>query len=85
MGEIDGITGAAQFDRITRIPGMMGGRPTIREMRITVAMILDQLAAGQSVDGLRADFPYLEREDIIQAMQYGAWLAGDQGANLSVA
>ena len=85
MRERDANPGAAKFDRISRIPGMMGGRPTIRGMRVTVAMILDQLAAGQSIDELLADFPYLEREDIVQSMRYGAWLAGDQEANLSVA
>lgn len=41
----------------------MGGRPTIRDLRVTVAMVLGQLAAGRSTEQLLADHPYLERED----------------------
>ncbi len=54
---------------------MMGGRATIRGMRVTVAMILSQLGCGDTIDGLLEDFPYLEREDIMQALLYGAKLA----------
>jgi uncharacterized protein (DUF433 family) len=71
-----------QFDRITHVAGLMGGRATIRGMRVTVSMILGQLAVGQSVDELLGDFPYLEREDVLQAIGYGAWLAGDHEASL---
>ena len=66
------------LDRITHVPGMMGGRATIRGMRVTVEMILGQLAAGQTVDELLVDFPYLEREDIMQAIRYGAWLVNQE-------
>jgi len=66
------------LDRITHVPGMMGGRVTIRGMRVTVAMILEQLAAGQTVDELLTDFPYLEREDILHAIGYGAWLVSQE-------
>ena len=54
----------ADFDRITQSPDMMGGRPCIRGMRVTVGMIVGQISADVSIDELLADYPYLEREDI---------------------
>jgi uncharacterized protein (DUF433 family) len=58
------------LDRITQNPAVMGGKACIRGLRVTVGMILGQLAAGQSVDALLTDYPYLEREDITQALRY---------------
>lgn len=60
------------FDRITLTPGVMGGKACIRGMRVTVGMIVGQIGAGRSVDDILADYPYLEREDILQAAQYAA-------------
>jgi len=60
------------FDRITVDPAQMGGRPCIRGMRVTVGMVLGQLAAGQSPDEILADYPYLEREDVLAALEYAA-------------
>jgi uncharacterized protein (DUF433 family) len=54
---------------------MMGGRATIRGIRVTVSMILGQLGSGTTIDELLADFPYIEREDIMQALRFGAHLA----------
>ena len=54
-------------------PGVMGGQACIRGMRVTVSMIVGQIGAGRSIDDLLADFPYLEREDILQALRYAAW------------
>ena len=51
--------------RITVVPGLCGGRPTIRGLRITVADVLELLAGGMSHDDIVADYPYLEREDIV--------------------
>jgi uncharacterized protein (DUF433 family) len=62
-----------QLDRITQNPAIMGGKACIRGLRVTVGMIVGQLAAGQTTEGLLADYPYLEREDIAQALQYAAW------------
>jgi uncharacterized protein (DUF433 family) len=59
-----------ELDRITHTPGVMGGKACIRGMRVTVGMIVGQVAGGQSFDELLADYPYLEREDIVQALQY---------------
>ena len=63
------------LDRITLNPEVMGGKPCIRGMRVTVGMIVGEIGAGQSIEDLLADYPYLEREDIMQALQYAAWLA----------
>lgn len=62
-----------EFDRITMNPAVMGGKACIRGMRVTVGMIVGQIGAGRGIDDLLADFPYLEREDILQALRYAAW------------
>jgi uncharacterized protein (DUF433 family) len=67
--------GMETFDRITRDPGIMGGKPCIRGMRVTVGRILSQIGAGETIDELLADYPWLEREDVLQALQYAAWLS----------
>lgn len=64
-----------ELDRITINPEVMGGKPTIRGMRVTVGMIVGQIGAGRTVDELLDDYPYLEREDILQALRYAAYLA----------
>ena len=61
------------FTRITRNPEVMGGKACIRGKRVTVGMIVGQIGAGRSIDDLLADYPYLEREDILQALRYAAW------------
>ena len=62
------------LSRITQKPEIMGGKAYIRGMRVTVSMILGQLGAGYSIEQILADYPYLEREDILQAVQYAASL-----------
>ena len=61
-----------EFDRITQNPGIMGGKPCIRGMRVTVGMIVGQIGAGISIEELLSDYPYLEKDDIMQALQYAA-------------
>jgi uncharacterized protein (DUF433 family) len=61
------------LSRITHDQAVMGGRPCIRGMRVTVGTILGLLASGQSADDVLADYPYLEREDIQAALTYAAW------------
>lgn len=61
--------------RITRDPQVMQGKACIRGMRVTVGMIVGQIGAGQSIEDVLADFPYLEREDVLEALQYAAWLS----------
>lgn len=67
-----------ELDRITQDPQIMGGKACIRGMRVTVGMIVGQIGAGHSVDDLLADYPYLEREDILQALRYAAWRAEER-------
>ncbi len=59
-----------ECDRITQNPAVMGGKPCIRGMRVTVGMIIGQIRAGETIESLLAGYPYLEREDIIQALRY---------------
>ena len=61
------------LDRITQQPGVMGGKPCIRGMRVTVGMIVSQLGAGLTTEQILFDYPYIEREDILQAIRYAAW------------
>jgi uncharacterized protein (DUF433 family) len=68
----------AQFDRITQDPTVMGGKACVRGMRVTVGMIVGQIGAGHTIEELLKDYPYLEREDILQALKYAAWLAEDR-------
>jgi uncharacterized protein (DUF433 family) len=56
----------------------MGGRPCIRGMRVTVGMIVGQIGAGETIESLLEGYPYLEREDIMQALRYAAWLAQER-------
>ena len=67
-----------QLDRITQQPDVMGGKACIRGMRVTVGMIVGQIAAGHSVDEILTDYPYIEREDIMQALRYAAWRAEER-------
>lgn len=66
------------FDRITFDPQILGGRACIRGMRITVANIVGQIANGAIIEEILGDFPYLEREDVQQALQYAAWLTREE-------
>ncbi|UNX55559.1 DUF433 domain-containing protein [Georgenia sp. TF02-10] len=66
----------SRLERITVDPGVCHGKPTVRGMRITVETILELLASGMSFDELLADYPYLEREDLLAALEYGAAASG---------
>lgn len=71
------------FDRITHDPKIMGGKPIIRGMRVTVGMVLSELGAGATIEQVLEEFPYLEREDVLQAIRYGAWLAQETVIDLT--
>lgn len=71
------------LERITVDPNRMRGLPCIRETRVTVSAVLGQLAAGASVEELLGEYPYLEREDVLAALEYAA--AATQERELSVA
>ncbi len=63
------------FDRITFDPNVMGGRACIRGTRVTVSLILNLIANGMTPEEIVEAYPYLEPEDINQALRYAAWLA----------
>jgi uncharacterized protein (DUF433 family) len=56
--------------RITIDPDVMGGKPCIRGMRVTVGMIVEAIAAGRTTEELLSDFPYLEGQDIREALAF---------------
>jgi uncharacterized protein (DUF433 family) len=60
------------FERIKPDPHKMRGMAVIRDTRVTVASVLGQLAARQSVDQILVDFPYLEADDVYEALAYAA-------------
>jgi uncharacterized protein (DUF433 family) len=72
-----------QFDRITINPEVCMGQPTIRNLRITVSFILKLLASGMSYEEILDGYPELEKEDILQAIQYAAWLSAESTQPLS--
>ena len=64
-----------EFDRITQDPAVMQGEACIRGMRVTVGTIVRQIGTGTNVDELLRAYPYLEREDVLQALRYAGMLA----------
>jgi len=66
------------FDRITFDPNIMGGRACIRGMRIPVSVIVGQVAHGATVEEILIEHPDLEREDVMQALEYAAWLTQEE-------
>ena len=73
------------FPRITFDPAVMGGKPCIRGLRITVGTIVGLLAAGRSAEEILEAYPYLEREDIDQSLAYAAWRLEEREVPLSAA
>jgi uncharacterized protein (DUF433 family) len=71
------------FPRITQNPAIMGGKPCIRGMRVTVGVIVGQIGAGRTIDELLTDYPYLHREDILEALRYAAWRAEEREIELT--
>ena len=62
-----------RLKRITFDPAVMGGKPCIRGMRVTVGTIVGLLAAGRTVQEILKAYPYLEAEDLREALAYAAW------------
>jgi len=73
------------FTRITQNPAVMGGKPCIRGLPVTVGMIVGQIGAGRSIDQLLGDYPYLQREDVLEALRYAAWRAQEREIDLAAA
>jgi uncharacterized protein (DUF433 family) len=71
-----------QLDRITQQPDVMGGKACLRGMRVTVGTIVGQIGAGRTVEQVLVDYPYLEREDVLQALRYAAWRSEEREIEL---
>jgi uncharacterized protein (DUF433 family) len=61
----------------------MGGKACIRGLRVTVGMLVGQIGADHKIEDILADYPYLEREDILQALRYAAWRAEERDVELT--
>lgn len=66
------------LDRITFDPQILGGRACVRGMRVSVALLLNLTANGMTPEEIVEAYPYLETEDVRQALRYAAWLANEQ-------
>jgi uncharacterized protein (DUF433 family) len=73
------------FERITIDPAVMGGKPCIRGMRVTVGMIVGLVAAGTSFAEIVELYPYLEEPDIRAALSYASWRAEEHDLPLPAA
>ncbi len=74
-----------KFDRITFDPLIMGGRPCIRGMRVTAGVIVGMIAASRTIEEILRLYPYLEREDVVQALEYAAWRSEEREVILPIA
>lgn len=72
-----------QLERITMNPEVMGGKPCIRGMRVTVGTVVGLLAAGHSFEKVLEAYPYLEAEDLRAALSYAAWRAEEVELDLA--
>ena len=66
----------SRLERITSDPAVCHGQPTVRGLRYPVDTLLELLSAGMTVDEVLADYPDLERDDILAALEFGAFAAG---------
>ena len=71
--------------RITHDPNIMGGKPCIRGLRVTVGTIVGLVAAGRSQDEILRLYPYLAADDIREALSYAAWRVEELEVPLAVA
>ncbi|WP_201219743.1 DUF433 domain-containing protein [Halochromatium roseum] len=76
---------AMQIDRITLDPAVMGGKPCIRGLRVTVGTVLGLMATGASRERILVAYPYLEPEDLDAALAYAAWRLEEREEELTAA
>ena len=65
-------------ERITFDPLVMGGKPCLRGMRVTVGTVVGLIASGQTIDDVLSVYPYIEHDDILAALSYAAWRAEER-------
>jgi len=83
MGHDVRVSWASYLERITVNPLVCHGKPTVRGLRVPVQTILELLASGMTLDEVLDDYPYLEREDLLTALEYGAAATGGHQVVLS--
>lgn len=71
------------LSRITFNPEVMGGKPCVRGIRITVGTIVGLMASGMTMEEILADYSYLEREDVMEALAYAAWRVEEREMDLA--
>lgn len=76
-------SGMQTLDRITLDPQVMGGKPCIRGMRVTVGAVVGLLASGRSTADVLGLYPYLQEEDVRQALAYAAWRSEEVEVSLA--
>ena len=74
-----------ELTRITLDSKVMGGKPCIRGMRVTVGMVVGLVASGHKTEAILKAYPYLEEEDIRQALSYAAWRSEEVEVPLAAA
>ena len=72
-----------ELDRITLDPKVMGGKPCVKGTRVTVGTVVGLVAAGRTIEEILEAYPYLVREDVLQALTYAAWRAEEREFLLS--
>ena len=72
-----------EFNRISQRPEVMGGKACIRGTRVTVGMLVGQIGSGHSIENILTDYPYIELEDIMEALRYAAWRAEEREIQLT--
>ena len=79
------ISAVSRLDRITVDPAICHGKPTVRGLRYPVQSLLELLASGMTIDEILDDYPDLEREDLLAALEFGARTAGNRHVPLGAA
>lgn len=67
-----------KLSRITMDPQVMGGKPCIRNMRVTVGKLVGLMASGKTIDEVLTAYPYIERQDVLEALTYAAWRSEEE-------
>ncbi len=72
-----------ELDRITLDATVMGGKPCIKGTQVTVGTVVGLIAAGRTIDEVVEAYPYLVRDDVLQALTYAAWRSEEREFSLS--